>query len=189
MLTHKGTVEIKTERLLLRRFTLDDVQPMFENWANDERVTRYLTWEPHKEVEVTKCLVGIWCNDYDNPEHYCWAMELDGQPIGSISVVHFDERSDRAELGYCMGYDWWGKGLMTEAITALVDFLFTEVGCNRLEIVHLIENPASGRVAQKCGFTKEGVRREYFNKNGVFHDDVFYALLKKDWLVRKGEGK
>ena len=74
---------------------------------------------------------------------------------------------------------------MTEAVKAVVDFLFTDVGCNRIEIVHLIENPASGRVAQKCGFTKEGVRREYFNKNGAFHDDVMYALLRKDWLVER----
>ena len=65
MLTHKGTVEIKTERLLLRRFTLDDAQPMFDCWANDERVARYLTWNPHGEVAVPKYILGMWCLDYD----------------------------------------------------------------------------------------------------------------------------
>ena len=185
MLTHKGTAEIKTERLLLRRFTLDDAQPMFDCWANDERVTRYITWNPHGEVAVTKYILGMWCLDYDKENHYQWAIELDGKLVGSISVVAYDDNSERAEIGYCMGFDYWGRGIMTEAVKAVVDFLFTDVGCNRIEIVQHIENPASGRVAQKCGFTKEGVRREYFNKNGVFHDDVMYALLRKDWSASK----
>lgn len=185
MLTHKGTVEIKTERLLLRRFTLDDAQPMFDRWANDERVTRYLTWDPHMTVDITRYIVGMWCLDYSKADYYQWAIEFEGELIGGISIVNYNDASKRAELGYCMGFDYWGKGIMTEAVKAVVDFLFTDVGCNRIEIVHLIENPASGRVAQKCGFTKEGVRREYFNKNGAFHDDVMYALLRKDWLVER----
>lgn len=186
MLTHKGTVEIKTERLLLRRFRMNDAQRMFDCWANDERVTRYLTWNPHGEVGVTKYILGMWCYEYDKPTHYQWAIEYDGELVGSISIVGFDDMSDRAEIGYCMGFDYWGKGIMTEAVGAVVEFLFNEVGCNRIEIDHLLENPASGRVAQKCGFTKEGVRREFFNKNGVFHDDVIYAILRKEWLAGKG---
>lgn len=185
MPVHKGTVEIKTKHLLLRRYTLDDVQPMFDCWANDERVTRYLTWNPHGEPEVTKYIIGLWCADYDKPDHYQWAIEFDGKLVGGISVVSYVESAERAEIGYCMGVDYWGKGIMTEAVKAVADFLFAEVGCNRIEITHLAENPASGRVAQKCGFTKEGVRREYFNKNGVFHDDVIYSLLRKDWLAAK----
>ena len=183
MLTHKGTIEIKTERLLLRRFTMEDAQTMFDCWANEERVTRYLTWEPHGEVGVTKYIVGQWCADYEKPEYYQWAIELGGTLLGGISVVNIDERSDRMEIGYCMGVDYWGRGIMSEAAKAVIDFLFAEVGCNRIEICHLIENPASGRVAQKCGLTREAVRREYFNKNGVFHDDVVYAILRREWLA------
>ena len=183
VLTHKGTVEIKTERLLLRRFTLDEAQPMFDRWANDERVSRYLTWDPHGAVEITKMLVEAWCSAYEKPDNYNWAIELDGEVIGSISVVRTDERSERMDLGYCMGTAWWGKGIMTEAAGAVIDFLFAEVGCNRVEIDHLLANPASGRVAQKCGLTKEGVRREYFNKNGVFHDEVIYGIVRKEWLA------
>ena len=186
MLTHKGTQEIKTERLLLRRFTPEDAQPMFERWANDEQVTRYLTWDPHGTMEVTKERVAAWCAGYEKADFYLWAIELDGELVGSISVVNYDERSQRAEIGYCMGVAWWGQGVMTEAAGAVIDFLFAEVGCNRVEIDHLLENPASGRVAQKCGLTKEGVRREFFNKNGVFHDDVIYAITRREWLAVKG---
>lgn len=185
MLTHKGTLKIKTERLLLRRFTMEDAQLMFERWANDEQVTRYLTWERHGDVEVTKAILSTWCADYEKADFYQWAIELGGELVGSISVVNYDERSDRAEIGYCMGVAWWGLGIMTEAAGAVIDFLFSEVGCNRVEIDHLLENPASGRVAQKCGLKKEGVRREFFNKNGVFHDDVMYAITRGEWLAAK----
>ena len=185
MFTHKGTVEIKTKRLLLRRFTPDDAQPMFDRWANDERVTRYMTWNPHEVVEVTKGLVEHWCGEYEKPDCYNWAIELDGAPIGNLSVVRMDEAHERMELGYCIGTPWWGQGIMSEAVRAVVDFLFDDVGCNRIQISHLLKNPASGRVAQKCGFTKEGTRREYFRKNGVWYDDVIYSLLRSEWLATK----
>ena len=65
MLTHKGTQEIKTKRLRLRRFTHEDAKPMFETWANDERVTKFLTWEPHGTSDVTKYIVDLWVKDYE----------------------------------------------------------------------------------------------------------------------------
>ena len=85
MITHKGTQTIHTERLILRKFTVDDAQAMFENWANDERVTRYLTWCSHELPEATKQLLELWCAAYENPNTYNWVMEYDGTVIGNIS--------------------------------------------------------------------------------------------------------
>ena len=116
-------------------------------------------------------------------------VATDGDTVVANAVIERERiprLSHRSRLTLTVLRDYWGRGIMTEAVKGVVEFLFTEVGCNRIEIDHLIENPASGRVAQKCGFTKEGVRREYFNKNGVFHDDVMYALLRKDWSAEKG---
>ena len=150
MITHKGTQTIHTQRLILRKFAFDDARAMFKNWGNDERVTRFLTWRPHKSIDVTKQFLEAWCASYEEPNTYNWAMEYEGEPIGGISVVKLNENSERAELGYCMGYDYWNKGLMTEAAKAVVDFLFSEVGVNRVEISHAVKNPASGRVAQNA---------------------------------------
>ena len=66
MVTHKGTQTIQTERLTLRRFKTQDAQPMFCNWANDERVTRFLTWASHGSPELTRELLEVWCADYEN---------------------------------------------------------------------------------------------------------------------------
>ena len=64
-MVHKGTVRLETDRLILRRFTLDDAPAMFNNWANDPEVTKYLSWEPHADLEVTREILRTWVNSYD----------------------------------------------------------------------------------------------------------------------------
>lgn len=183
MLTHEGTKTIKTERLILRKFTVDDYNDMFNNWASDENVTRFLTWLPHESPEATMQLLEGWCNAYERNDAYNWAMEFEGQVIGNISVVRLSEKSEYAELGYCMSCEHWNKGLMTEAARAVIDFLFNEVGVHRVSIAHAVKNPASGRVAQKCGLTYEGTRRECFKSStGEFLDIANYGILKDDFL-------
>ena len=98
MITHKGTQTIHTDRLILRKFTVDDAQAMFENWASDERVTRYLTWCPHESPEATRQLLELWCAAYENPSAYNWVMEYEGTPIGNISVVRLSENANMQSL-------------------------------------------------------------------------------------------
>lgn len=186
MIAHKGTQIIRTERLILRKFTLEDAPAMFENWAKDERVTRYLTWTPHQSPEITKQLLELWCSDYEDLSTYNWVMEYEGIPIGNISVVRFSDKHEFAELGYCMGHAYWNKGFMPEATRAVIDFLFAEVGVNRICLSHAVKNPASGRVAQKCGLSYEGTKREHFKTAaGEFLDISDYGLLRKDWEAQR----
>lgn len=183
MLSHKGTVAIKTDRLVLRRFYPDDADAMFANWANDCRVTKYMTWTPHGSVELTRQLIALWCERYEKSDYYNWCITRNGIPIGSISAVEIDDKSEYAGLGYCSGYDYWGNGYMTEAVGAVIKFLFEEVNVNRIEIGHATKNPASGKVAEKCGFTLEGVKREFFRSpnTGEFLDIAFLSILKSEY--------
>lgn len=186
MLNHKGTQEIKTERLLLRRFKVRDAEDMFKNWANDERVSRYVGWSPHKSPKFTKKLLRRWRSAYRKKNNYNWAIEFEGKVIGSISVVKINNTSEYAELGYCLGFDFWNKGIMSEAAEAVIDFLFSEVGVHNVGIWHAVKNPASGRVAQKCGLTYEGTRRELFKtSDGRFNDIACYGILKDEWEERR----
>ena len=159
---------------------------MYHTWAKDGRVTKYLTWLPHVSPEATAQVLKIWVDTYKNENYYQWAIVYEGRLIGATSVVRLDERSEWAELGYCMGFDYWGKGLMTEAARCVIDFLFSEVGVNRITIEHATKNPASGRVAQKCGMTHEGTKREYFKSAwGEFLDVSFWGILRKEWEAAK----
>ena len=84
-----GTISLETKRLLLRQFTMEDSNAMFNNWASNPNVTKYLTWPCHQNEEVSKQLLEFWISQYNNKEFYQWAIELKsiGQPIGTISVV------------------------------------------------------------------------------------------------------
>lgn len=189
-MTHKGTQTIHTERLVLRKFSAFDANAMFKNWGSDERVSRYLAWQPHKSVKETKKLLRRWHISYKSKKTYNWAMEYKGMPIGSISVCRMSERDEAVELGYCMGYEYWNKGFMTEAAKAVIDFLFAEVGVNRVSIAHAVKNPASGKVAQKCGLTFEGTLREYCKaSSGEFHDISYYGITRSEWENLKCNNK
>lgn len=105
MLAHKGTKTIETKRLSLRRFRIEDAQAMFDNWASDEQVTKYLTWPPHTDLDTSRYVIRSWIEGYEKPETYQWAITLrdDDIPIGSISVVSHDDRVGKMEIGYCIG--------------------------------------------------------------------------------------
>ncbi len=181
---HTGTQSIETPRLLLRRFTVDDAEAMFRNWANDPQVTRYLTWPTHKSVTETEAVLRSWVEKYEAPDFYNWCMEWKetGEPVGNISVVNLNERAGWAEIGYCMSRCLWGRGIMTEALIAAEDYLFAKVGCNRIQAKHDVQNPASGRVMQKSGMTREGVLRGYgANNRGGSIDVVMWSVLRSEW--------
>jgi len=188
MLTHKGTVTIVTQRLTLRRFVPDDAPTMFRNWASDDNVTRYLTWFAHRSVEETADIVNRWVAEYEADNRYQWAIVLRelGEPIGSIGVVRQNEDAAAAELGYCIGEAFWHRGYVSEALRAVMDFLFDEVGYNRLSAIHDIRNPRSGAVMKACGMQYEGTRREFaLTKEGDLLSVAEYALLRRERHTKK----
>lgn len=184
MLNHKGTQIIETDRLILRPFTLDDAEAMFRNWAGDDEVTKYLTWPTHTGVEVSRMVLSDWTSHYAEPDFYNWAIVLKengSEPIGSIAAVHIKEKTRCATMGYCMGRTHWGKGIMPEALSALIDFFFGEVGINRVEAEHEVNNPKSGRVMEKAGMRYEGTKRQGGSSNQGIVDICMWAILRQDW--------
>ncbi len=180
-MVHIGTQTICTDRLTLRRFRVEDAEAMFANWANDAEVTKYLTWQPHGTVAVTKNLLEAWVADYEQPDHYQWAIVYEGQPIGSIAVVALKASVEAAEIGYCIGKAWWHRGIMSEALHAVMKFLFEQVGVNRISARHASENPHSGDVMKKCGMIWEGTLRRNARCNYGCVDEVHYGILKSEW--------
>ena len=185
-LTHKGTVELKTKRLLLRRFTMDDANSIFNNWANDPDVTEYLTWQPHGNIDVTKTVLTGWVDGYAKEDFYVWGIVISttNELIGSISVVSQDDKIKMVHIGYCIGKKWWRQGFVSEALAALIKFFFEEVGINRIEARYDPQNPNSGKVMEKCGMKYEGLMRQAdWNAKGIC-DSIIYAILAKDYYSK-----
>ena len=181
-MNHLGTKNIKTSRLILRPFTLEDADAMYQNWASDPDVTKYLTWPTHTSVEVSRMVLSDWVSHYGEENYYQWAIvpkDL-GQPIGSIAAVHIHDRVGKVEIGYCIGKNWWHQGITTEALTAVIDFFFEEVGANRVEACHDPNNPHSGAVMAKCGMIFEGTQRQAGINNQGLCDLSWYAILTSD---------
>lgn len=150
-MVHKGTKKLETKRLTLRRFCVDDAEDMFRNWANDSQVSKFLNWEPHGTIEVTKSLLEEWEKGYENLNCYNWAIVLHGCLVGSVSLLNPNDITCEAEAGYCMSRAYWGKGIMAEALSAVVKYAFEEVGFRRIFAKHDVNNPNSGKVMRKCG--------------------------------------
>ena len=182
MLTHKGTELIETPRLILRRALREDAMPMFRNWASDPEVTKYLTWPAYKNPDDANGILEFWISSYEKSDFYQWMIvpKALGEPIGSISVVHQREEIGEAEIGYCIGKAWWHQGIMSEAVAAVIEFLFTRVGFNRIEARHDPRNPHSGGVMKKCGMKYEGISRQNDRNNQGICDAAHYAIARSD---------
>lgn len=180
---HKGTQTIETPRLILRMAQVTDAEPMFRNWASDPEVTKFLTWPTYQSIDSAYYILDIWTKEYEKQDFYQWMIELKEieEPIGSISVTEHRDDIASAEIGYCIGQAWWHKGIMTEALGAVIDFLFKEVRMNRIEAKHDVNNPHSGCVMEKCGMKYEGTSRAAGRNNQGVCDIAQYAMIRKDW--------
>lgn len=159
---HLGTKTLETPRLILRQFVIDDYELFYKNWASDIRVTKYMTWDVHQNIELTKMIVTDWVNNYINNNFYQWAIVLKeiNEPIGSISVVRIDEETETFEIGYCLSYDYWNKGITSEAFKAVIKYAFEEVTIKTFAARHDARNIASGKVMEKCGLKYIGTKED-----------------------------
>lgn len=180
---NSGTQRIETDRLILRRYVIEDADAMYKNWASDSEVTKFLTWQPHSSVEVSRGIIENWLKEYSDEKYYHWAIVLKdngNEPIGGISVVHMNEDISMVHIGYCLGRAWWRRGIMSEALKAVMDFMFDTVEVNRVESRHDPMNPNSGKVMQKCGMKYEGTLRSADRNNQGICDACYYALLRSE---------
>ncbi len=178
-----GTQRIETDRLILRRYVIEDADAMYKNWASDSEVTKFLTWQPHSSVEVSRGIIENWLKEYSDEKYYQWAIVLKAngnEPIGDISVVQMNEDISMVHIGYCLGRAWWRRGIMSEALKAVMDFMFDTVEVNRVESRHDPMNPNSGKVMQKCGMKYEGTLRSADRNNQGICDACYYALLRSE---------
>jgi ribosomal-protein-alanine N-acetyltransferase len=181
---HSGTKVLQTRRLILRPLTIDDTESVYNNWANDDEVTRYLSWSTHKDKNVTKDVLENWIKNYSKNDFYQWAIVPKKlfEPIGTISVVDKNDDIQMVEIGYCIGKQWWNKGITSEALNAIIKYFFEDIKVNRIEAWHDIKNPNSGKVMAKCGMKYEGTLRQARKNNSGISDHAIYGILLREYL-------
>jgi len=141
---------------------------------------RFIAREPAKAVEEVEVFIGKVNENLKSNEAVMWAIALSAQPstlIGTITLWQIQRDNYRAELGYMLHPDHWGKGLMTEAIYRVTDYGFGMLGLHSIEARADPNNTASIRLLEKTGFIKEGYFREDYFFRGKFLDTAVYSLL------------
>lgn len=178
-----GTQRIETERLILRRFCIEDVEDMYYGWASDPRVSHYLLWETHKDMQETYAILERWISYYEN-NSYNWAVQCkqSGKLIGNISCVGMNREQHSCEIGYCYGTSHWGHGYATEALMAVINFLLNDCKLHVIEAKHHSLNVASGLVMQKAGMLKEAVLkdRKYNPEYHTYSDLIVYSIINAE---------
>ena len=154
---------LETDRLILRPFELDDAESMFNNWASDEEVTKYLTWNTHKSIEETKSVLAFWVNQYEKEERINFAIvyKENNELIGGIDVVGYLEGVP--VIGYNLSRKYWNKGIMTEACKRVIELLFS-LNHEKIIIEAMVENIGSNRVIQKCEGVYDSTYDDYIPK-------------------------
>lgn len=149
-----------TARLVLRKPTREDAPLLFAAYAQDHEVAHYVPWRPHTSVSESEALIGRFLNLWDQGSGFHWVLSPSGgtEFMGAIGLRG---EGHRLELGYVLARQYWGCGFMSEAVTAVVDWAFSEPSVLCVGALCDIDNHRSARLLERAGFEREGVLRSW----------------------------
>lgn len=174
-----SSVILHTPRLTLRPWQMSDVEDLY-TYAKVDGVGQMAGWIPHKNREESRTILQLFLEGKNQ-----FALEYQGKVIGSVGIEKYDEAllpeyADRKgrEIGYVLSKDYWGQGLMPEAVQAVIEYLFQQVGLDFLVCCHYLENDQSRRVQEKCGF--HHLKQARFSTRYGVEKEGWLSLLERD---------
>lgn len=173
---------LETERLVLREITPDDADAVFALYS-DDTVMQYLDIDTLTTPAQAADIVQFYIDRYRKQISVRWAISLHDEPhlIGTCGFHLGDQEHNRVEIGYDLQSAYWGRGIMTEALQAMLHYGFTTIALQRIEAVTAPENVASRRLLGKLGFQQEGILRQRSLFRGRYVDDVYFGLLQAEY--------
>ena len=176
----KPPEHIETQRLVLRIPSVTDAEAIFNSYAQDPEVTRYLIWRPHKNIQETEGFLAACTVAWEGTVRFPYVITFkqNGAVIGMIEIRINDFKVD---VGYVVSRPNWGKGMATEALRSLVEWALNQESIYRVWALCDVENLASGRVLEKVGMRCEGVLRRQIvhpNISDEPRDCYCYAVAK-----------
>lgn len=172
---------IETERLILREVTLKDAEDML-TYLSDPDVVKHMGLEPYQTVEDVQSEIQWYQSIVKEGSGVRWGITLrnSGKVIGSCGFLNRASKHFRAEVGFELSKQYWGKGIASEALEAVVKFGFKHMELERIEALIEPGNTSSQKLVEKTGFVKEGLLRHYEYTCGKFDDLLIYSILKGD---------
>lgn len=171
--------ELETNRLILREINEDDAEDLFKNFS-DDRVMQHYGSEKMIEIEETVGLIHSFKMNYSENKGFRWGIQIKGHSrlIGTVGFHAWSSKNRRAEIGYEVHPDYWGKGYAQESICKALEFGFNDMNLMRIGAIVFLENLQSNSLLMKLGFQKEGVLKNYIIQNGQSYDTNVYSKVK-----------
>lgn len=178
-MNHLGTRMLETDRLVLRRLKRGDAEPLFLGLRNQPEFLYYTNKKAITLEEQLEIFSSI-DEKYESLEYYNWVIVLKetSDLVGMINF-HVDNKNDSVEFNYATDNRFWGRGIMTEALEAVTKFALEKMQVNRIQGGCVVENLASKRVIEKCGYEFEGVLKSYVKLEDGYHDMNMFAIINK----------
>ncbi|MGG3280017.1 GNAT family N-acetyltransferase [Paenibacillus solani] len=169
---------LRTERLVLRQLQTQDSEHIFSYFSTDE-VTKYYDLDTFTDPAQAESLIISWQERYNNQQGIRWAISFQEEDriIGTCGFHNWSKKHRKAEVGYELSLEYWGHGMMTEALNKIISYGTEEMGLNRIGAVIFPDNAASRRLLEKTGFCEEGILKGYYYKNNRFIDALMFSKL------------
>jgi ribosomal-protein-alanine N-acetyltransferase len=178
---------LETERLQLRRMTMDDAGFYLKHFS-DPGIVSMSAFEAPKDMAAAIAELREYCVDiFTNDAGIRWGITLRNDPnlIGTLGFYKWVKNARHAEIGYDLDGTYRRQGIMTEALTAALDYIFNKVELNRVQALTDPTNTPSVRLLDKLGFRQEGVLRDYTYFRGKYLNDLLFSLLRREWDKRR----
>lgn len=178
----KNLPVLETRRLRIRKLSTRDASDVFE-YASIPEVAENVTWENHRNLSDSIHFLRVIAQQYENGMPSPWGIvyKETSKLIGTIGFHVWNYPNCFAEVGFAISKNYWNKGLMTEALNAVLDFGFNKMQLNRIEATCKLQNGASEKVLTKCGMHYEGIMKQKLFAKGEFHDLKLFAITKEDF--------
>ena len=177
-MNHLGTIELKSDRLILRKFKENDAEKIYNSFINDESFLYYANKERRSFEQEKESLKGIE-EKYNNKEYYNWLITLKNDIVIGAINLNVDNYNESVEFNYAIDEKHQNKGYMTEALNVIKEFVINDLEANRFFGGCEINNIASKKVMEKCGLKYEGVLRNYLKLKDGYHDMRVYSFINR----------
>ena len=180
---------LHTPRLTLRAVRMTDARDIFA-YSKDPEVACHVLWDAHTSIHQTRGYIRYLQRQYRNGEPGTFVIELNAERrvIGTIGIMWIQKENNAAEVGYSLSRAYWNRGLMSEALGAMLGYCFDNLHLNRVEAQHETDNPASGAVMRHAGMRHEGLLRQRIYNKGRYVDVDLYAILRADDELKRAKG-
>lgn len=180
---HSGTQTFETSRLICRKFSVNDYEDMYTNWASDPKIQLEYGEPVYSTISEVMTLLNTYIEGYSNPDYYRWAIieKESGKNIGQIAFCKVYSDCCAAEIEYCIGQNFWGHGYAGEALNALIDYTFRNTGFKKLEAYHRVENTKSGRVLEKSSMHTTNNVERFVRENTQPVGEICYCIEAEDY--------